>query len=131
MRKGKLMNEPRAISPGEQTMRLCSLILLVVTTTCALFLSWWIFRTSTQFSKIFADFGAQLPALTSIVCSPWYRWLVPLVAVIGIVKEPLVPSGRWRMIWNGIQLWILAVLGGLTLMGVLTPLGELIERLSG
>lgn len=87
-------------------------------------------KTQTSFSKIFRDFGVELPALTVLVQSPWFLGVLTVLFATTALKELLVKDAPTKAIWNGLAILSALVLGGLYLVGVFGPLICLIDKLS-
>ena len=78
------------------------------------------------FSAMFADFGGELPAFTSLCLSPWFPFVLGLAPLVvtgsGIVANA---SRRTRAILMGATIFLTLALPGIFLFGMYLPVFDI------
>jgi hypothetical protein len=113
-----------------KSIRILSKILLAYCLVWAAFLERRILFEMPRFEKIFQDFGVTLPKMTLLMFSPWFRWVIPGIALLAVLKEWL-PNRAHTLILNGVFLVALLAIRELYFEGLFGPLGALIRTISG
>jgi hypothetical protein len=111
-------------------IRTSSRILFVVNLFLTVLVTLFIFRSRSSFDKIFKDFEAKLPAISSVIFMAWYAWLLPVLAALSIAKEMRLTNYRVALILNGIHLLAILLILGIYVTAVFEPLIQLIQKLS-
>jgi len=107
-----------------------STIFLVITIIYAGLLSLLILFQTPRFEKVFMDFNTQLPAVTIWMLSPWFKFFVPGVALLAIIKE-LLPDKKVTLFLNVLVLAFLITVSVLYVIAMYGPLVMLIKAVSG
>jgi hypothetical protein len=123
------MNNTSECDKAPDPFRACSLIVLTVTLLLSVFVTYRILQSRDLFERLFADFDVS-PPLSWLVLTPWYAWLVPMLAVLSVVKEALVKNRQVTLIGNGVHLAIVIVIWQLYVDGVFAPFLQLMRDLS-
>ncbi len=113
--------------------------LLVLHAVCGMFILWLLLKIVPQYEKIFKDFGAKLPDMTTMVIDLsalvgryWFIVVPGLAAGDIAIMFSLNRTGRTRLMtaW-GVLAWLAEMLlMGLVMMAVMVPLNDLIMNLS-
>lgn len=115
-------------SSRDAAFRLGSLIALAASLLVSAFVTYEIVRSRGAFCGIFRDFGSE-PPLVWLVFSGWYPWVLPVLSVIGIVKEWILKNRRATMIWNGIHFLAAIVVWQIYVEGAFGPIVDLFRRI--
>jgi signal transduction histidine kinase len=96
--------------------------------TTVLFIA--VLSTRGYFYKLFDDFGVQLPAITTMLCSAVFAWLVGVLFGVTVLVQMIITSRNTKTAWNVIAIVFALLLGGLYAIAMFLPLVVTIEALS-
>lgn len=89
-----------------------------------------VLSTRGYFDKLFHDFGVQLPAITNMLRSPVFIWIVGVLFGVTVLVQMIVTSRNTKTAWNVIAIIFALLLGGLYAIAMFLPFIVTIEALS-
>lgn len=114
-----------------QAARICSLIVFAIAMLVSAQILYMIQTGVPALVDVFEDFGPSiaLPVTTRIIVSPMFRATIALLALGSVVKEFVIKNRRTTLIVNGVHLFGLFAMQGLTRAGLFQPLFSLMNAL--
>lgn len=111
--------------------RICSLIVFAVAMLVSVQIPYMILAGVPVLRDLFEDIGPgfALPVTTRIVLSPMFLSAIVLLALGSVAKEFAIKNRRTTLIINGVHLFLLSALQGLTMVALFQPLIALMDAL--
>ncbi len=110
--------------PDKKSFRIYSFLLLAVSLVCVSYAFWMMMR----FAPRARELTVELPAMTKIMLSPAVACVLPILAVICVIKEILIRNRTATMLLNaGFLLAVMAVFV-LWRATVLEPLWSVMQK---
>ena len=81
--------------------------------------------TRGPFNTIFLELSTKMPAITDVVRSPRFVWIVAVLFGLTIVSTCVLRNSASQRAWNKIAILAALVLGGLYVSGMFLPLVRL------
>ena len=110
--------------PEKQSFRIYSFLLLAVSLVCVSYSFWMMMR----FAPRARELTVEPPAMTKIMLSPAVACILPVLAVICVIKEVLIRNRIVTTLLNGAFLITVMMVFGLWMATVLVPLLSIMQK---
>jgi hypothetical protein len=90
----------------------------------------WVVCTQDKFNRIFADFNAKTSALSDVVRSAPFVWVVGLLLGLTAVKEFFLKNATAKITCSALAIFTALLLGILYAIGMFQPMIAMIDKLS-
>jgi hypothetical protein len=118
------------VSTSDSCWRLVSLGLLAANLIWSAVLEAGIFQSTGKLQSILTGFEAKQGWLTTLVLSSWFLWFLPTLALVALIKEWTVDCPRSRLSLNFVHLFLILVLQAVYVIGIFSPVFDLLNRLA-
>ncbi len=98
--------------------------------TWSALLSAGIFQSSPRLVHILEAFDTPLSGLTILALSQFFRYLVPVLALLALGKEWIFRSARMNVWINIAHTFLILTVQAIYVAGIFGPIFELLDRLS-
>jgi len=121
------MTEADDTRSGQAAILTVSIIVLALALALSAVTSAMMLRSRASFMKMFDDMGVVLPVVTTLALSPLFHCIIPVLALVSIIKELLVRNKTLTAIVNGLHLCLIPAIYTIYGQAMMMPIVRLME----